>query len=168
MSDTGSTTNADDTLLRALLAKHEGIKFDVYDDATGKIVNRGSRVAGNLTIGVGRNLSAVGLSGDEIQLLLENDISRAVKALQEYPFFSRLTGARRDAVIDMMFNMGPKTFAEFTGFVSLMNVGNYEQAARDLLDLTAWAKEVPSRASDDANMILTGQYSSKDATSSNA
>ena len=55
------------TLLKASLVKHEGIRRFPYADS-----------AANLTVGVGRNLTANGLREDEIQLMLDNDINAAL------------------------------------------------------------------------------------------
>jgi GH24 family phage-related lysozyme (muramidase) len=154
----GSTLNDNDLVLLAMLERHEGRRNFLYDDYDGKALGRGTVLRGNATCGVGRNLSGVGLSDDEIEYLLRNDVARAIAALEHYPFFSKIAGARRDAVVDMMFNMGAGTFAKFTGFIGLMNDGNYKAASEDLLNSTAWAKQVPSRAMDDAMIIETGEY----------
>lgn len=50
-------------LAKALIEHHEGRRAHPYTDTTG-----------NLTIGVGRNLSDRGLSADEIDLLFANDL----------------------------------------------------------------------------------------------
>jgi lysozyme len=161
------TGNSDGNSLSSMLTRHEAKRSDAYDDKTGLAVVRGSSLRGNLSIGVGRNLSAVGLYDDEIALLLANDIATATRALGGYAFFGGLNAARQGAVIDMMFNMGAGTFSEFTGFITLMNEGNFAAAANDLLTQTAWAKEVPSRARDVATMIETGDWLSADATVAN-
>ena len=55
----------DPTLIR-LIEDHEGRRSHIYTDTVGK-----------LTIGVGRNLTDRGLSDDEIDYLLANDIKIA-------------------------------------------------------------------------------------------
>jgi len=68
-----------------------------------------------MTIGVGRNVDAgddgrargLGLSDDEIDYLLQNDIDRVTKELdREYPWFQGLNEARSDAMVDISFNLG--------------------------------------------------------------
>ena len=63
--------------LLEMLKRHEGVRSKVYLCS-----------AGYETIGVGRNISntGMGLSDDEVDYLLENDIARVIKELSsEYP-----------------------------------------------------------------------------------
>ena len=63
--------------LLEMLKRHEGVRSHVYLCS-----------AGYETIGVGRNISksGMGLSEDEVNYLLENDIERVIKELSsEYP-----------------------------------------------------------------------------------
>ena len=76
-----------------MLKRHEGVRYKVYMCS-----------AGYETIGVGRNISesGLGLSDDEIEYLLVNDIRRCRKELtQEYEWFSSLDSVRQDAIIDL-------------------------------------------------------------------
>ena len=76
-----------------MIRRHEGVRSHVYLCS-----------AGYETVGVGRNISesGLGLSDDEIDYLLENDIKRVRKELSEaYEWFEDLNEARRDAMIDI-------------------------------------------------------------------
>ena len=78
------------------LRKHEGNRKFPYVDTVGKV-----------TIGVGRNLTDVGLSGNEIDILLKNDIDRAVADLdRELSWWRKLNEARQRVMIDLCFNLG--------------------------------------------------------------
>ena len=82
-----------------MLKRHEGVKSHVYKCS-----------AGYESIGVGRNISktGLGLSEDEVDYLLESDISRVIKELSsEYPWFSSLDDVRKDAMIDISFTTKP-------------------------------------------------------------
>ena len=57
--------------LKKLLIKHEGKVLLPYEDTEGY-----------LTIGVGRNLEAVGITEDECELMLKNDIKRVLRDLR--------------------------------------------------------------------------------------
>jgi lysozyme len=84
--------------LLEMLKRHEGVRSHVYLCS-----------AGYETIGVGRNISksGMGLSDDEVNYLLENDILRVLKELSsEYPWFNDLDDVRKDAMIDISFNLG--------------------------------------------------------------
>ncbi|MGH7343293.1 MAG: hypothetical protein ACREK4_00145 [Candidatus Rokuibacteriota bacterium] len=65
-----------------------------YDDATGKPVRPEIIVRSKVTIGVGRNLVATGLSADEIGYLLRNDIARCRRELGRHlPWWRALSEA---------------------------------------------------------------------------
>lgn len=67
------------TQLEAMLRLHEGEKLLPYKCTAGK-----------LTIGVGRNLEARGISKDESDLMLRNDIALCVSDMQTFDWFSKL------------------------------------------------------------------------------
>lgn len=132
--------------LTDLLIKHEGLRLKPYVDTVGK-----------LTIGIGRNLDARGISEDEARLMLANDIILATKYLGEYSWFARLDGVRRAAMIDLMFNVGPSRFAGFKKMIGALDRGDYKDAAAQLLD-SAYATQVHQRAIDLAYMVELGEY----------
>jgi lysozyme len=127
---------------------HEGVRKHVYLCS-----------AGYETIGVGRNIadSGLGLSDDEIDYLLENDITRCRKELETYSWFSDLDEVRQDALINMCFNLGLSRLANFKNALSSMAVGAYSDAAEHFLD-SRWASQVGNRAQEVAHMIRTGEY----------
>ena len=131
--------------LRVQLAVDEGRRGKPYRDTVGK-----------LTIGVGRNLDDVGLSPDEIGLLLENDINRAeAAAMRLVPGFALLSDARKCVIVNMAFNMGAGTLATFTSTLSAINRGQWRQAAAGMRD-SLWAKQVGARAERLAKMMEQG------------
>ena len=127
---------------------HEGVRKHVYLCS-----------AGYETIGVGRNIadSGLGLSDDEIDYLLENDINRCRKELETYSWFSDLDEVRQDALINMCFNLGLSRLANFKNALTSMAVGAYSDAAEHFLD-SRWATQVGNRAQEVAHMIRTGEY----------
>lgn len=143
--------------LRTQLAKHEGNRPFVYDDATGKPIGEATFVRGMPTVGVGRNLSGKGLSEDEIRYLLDNDISDCATLAYGYKWFGNLDSVRQNAVVELLFNLGPKRFAGFKKFISFMNEGRYAQAAGELKD-SAWWSQVKGRAQTIHDMILKGEW----------
>jgi lysozyme len=133
--------------INKLLRLHEGSKSKPY-----------TCTAGKLTIGVGRNIQDLGLSEDEIDYLLTNDITRVIKELgAAFPWFSGLNEARRDAIIDMAFNLGLPRLFGFKKALSLMAEGGYDAAADEFMD-SKWAKDVGERAVRVTTMISTGNY----------
>lgn len=133
-----------------MLKRHEGVETHAYECSEGK-----------LTIACGRNIDqkgGMGLSEDEIQYLLENDIERVIKELaKEYPWFNGLDDVRKDAIIDIAFNLGATRLRGFKRALSAMEIGNYQEAATEFLD-SRWAKQVGGRALELTDLIKTGEY----------
>lgn len=138
------------TLIVEMLRKHEGVKKYAYKCTAGKV-----------TIGVGRNIDengGIGLSDDEIDYLLSNDIKRVVKELRgAFEWFDGLSTVRKDALVDMCFNLGLPRLQLFKKALAAMEAGDYELAAAEFLD-SRWARQVGDRALTVAGMIRTGVY----------
>ena len=135
--------------LLEMLKRHEGVRSTVYLCS-----------AGYETIGVGRNISSsgMGLSDDEVNYLLENDIERVIKELSsEYPWFSSLDDVRKDAMIDISFNLGATRLRGFKKALAAMEVADYPTAAKEFLD-SKWSRDVKGRAHELVSMIETGEY----------
>ena len=136
--------------LLEMLKRHEGVRSHVYLCS-----------AGYETIGVGRNVDpqgGLGLSDDEVDYLLENDIKRVIKELSsEYPWFNSLDDVRKDAMIDISFNLGATRFRGFRRALAAMEVADYTTAAKEFLD-SKWSRDVKGRATELCYMIETGNY----------
>lgn len=133
-----------------LLRRHEGVRSRAYKCS-----------AGYWTIGVGRNIDeegGLGLSDDEIDYLLSNDIDRCVKELgSNFDWFSGLDEIRRDAMINLAFNLGMPRLMKFEKALFAMSNSDWETASKEFLD-SRWAEQVGSRATEVAQMIKTGEY----------
>ena len=135
--------------LLEMLKRHEGVRSHVYLCS-----------AGYETIGVGRNISksGMGLSEDEVNYLLENDIVRVIKELSsEYPWFKDLDDVRKDAMIDISFNLGATRLRGFKRALAAMEVADYTTAAKEFLD-SKWSRDVKGRATELCYMVETGNY----------
>ena len=136
--------------LLAMLKRHEGVETHAYECSEGKV-----------TVGVGRNIDqagGMGLSDDEIDYLLQNDVERVIKELAaEYPWFNDLDDVRKDAMVDISFNLGATRLRLFKRALAAMETGNYKEAATEFLD-SRWAKQVGSRALELTDMISSGEY----------
>ena len=135
--------------LLEMLKRHEGVRSHVYLCS-----------AGYETIGVGRNISksGMGLSDDEVDYLLENDIERVIKELSsEYPWFNTLDDVRKDAMIDISFNLGATRLRGFKRALAAMEVADYKTAAKEFLD-SKWSRDVKGRATELCYMIEMGSY----------
>ena len=136
--------------LISMLKRHEGVETHAYKCSESKI-----------TIGVGRNVDkggGLGLSDDEVDYLLQNDIDRVISELNsEYDWFSDLDEVRQDAIIDISFNLGQTRLRAFKNALSAMAEGDWGEAADQFMD-SRWSGQVGNRASNLTDMIRTGSY----------
>ncbi len=140
-------TDDDLFLLIGQLQRHEGIRLKPYRDTMGKV-----------TIGVGRNLTDKGISREETDLLLSNDISDARFDLERtFPWFAALDSVRQCALVNLCFNLGLWKLLGFEKAIRAMERGNYNLAADEFFD-SRWAKQVRHRAVEVCAMIRTGQW----------
>jgi lysozyme len=130
--------------LKKWLIEHEGMSLKPYKCPNGKI-----------TIGVGRNLESNGLSLDECNYLLENDIARCRRELDVYWWFVILNENRKNALLNMCFNLGLTKLLTFKKMIVALEQKNYDRAAIEALD-SRWAKQVKGRAVDIAEVIKEG------------
>lgn len=127
------------------LILHEGLRLKAYKDLTG-----------HLTIGVGRNLDAVGISREEAMLLLKNDLLQVRGELaSKLPSWEQLNPYRKRALIDMAFNLGVGGLLKFKKMLVAVERGNYEQVSIEILN-SKWALQVGKRAQRLALMMRTG------------
>ncbi len=132
-----------------MLKRHEGVRNKVY-----------MCPAGYETIGVGRNISesGLGLSEDEVEYLLKNDILRCRnELLGEYDWFENLDSVRQEAMIDLSFNLGQTKLRTFVKALGHMADGNYEEAGREFYN-SRWAEQVGDRSLEVCQMISSGEY----------
>lgn len=124
-----------DPLLQMQLKLDEGVRAFPYRDSVGK-----------LTIGVGRNLDDRGISAEEIDVLLSNDIKYALEAAQRsLSFFDRLSDERQRVVVNMIFNLGLPRFLGFQRMIKCLECDDYLGASREMLD-SKWSNQVGIRA----------------------
>jgi len=131
-----------------MLRHHEGVRHKPYYDTA---------TPPKLTIGVGRNLDDNGLSDDEIDYLLRNDINRCMSEAMTYDWFKDLNDARRAVVLSLLFNLGKPRYDKFVKHHEAMSNGHMLMASRELLD-SRWAKQVGRRANEMAIQLETGEW----------
>lgn len=137
----------DFTLLLQQLKRHEGAKRFVYRDHLGYE-----------TIGVGRCLVegvGIGLSEEEINYLLENDVKRCYKELSSYSWFLNLDSVRQQALINMCFNLGLSRLLKFKNMINALSNHDYEEASKQALQ-SKWAQQVGNRAIEISEIIRSG------------
>jgi lysozyme len=132
------------------LKRHEGVRSHAYKCSENMI-----------TVGVGRNLDengGIGLSDDEIEYLLMNDIERCDAELRAaYDWYEDLKKPRRDAMINLCFNLGLTRLRGFVKALEAMSREQYDVAADEFMD-SRWAKQVGDRAVEVTELIRSGEY----------
>jgi lysozyme len=113
--------------------------------------------AGKLTIGVGRNLDDRGLSSDEIDYLLKNDIKEVLSDCGKLSYWNTLDSVRQLIIADMVFNLGLSRFLRFVKFNAAMEKCDYTLAAHEMMD-SNWYKQVGRRAEKLREAMLSGEW----------
>ena len=132
-----------------MIKAHEGVVRHAYADSRGY-----------LTIGVGRLIDEKlggGLSDDEIDYLLANDLKRCQAEANTYEWFAGLNEPRQAVVISLLFNLGKPRFDGFKATQAAIAAGDYAAAAEEMLD-SKWAVQVGKRAEDMAAMMFSGEW----------
>lgn len=133
--------------LKEQLRRDEGLRLKPYKDTLGI-----------LTIGVGRNLTDVGISAAEADLMLDNDIERIREPIARLcPWFHDLDEARQGVILNMGFNMGLGGILQFKKMIAALKEQDWERAAKEMKD-SLWARQVHSRADRLAQQMRTGKW----------
>jgi lysozyme len=129
------------------IRRDEGLRLTAYKDSLGKV-----------TIGYGRCLETEGITRDEAEYLLHNDVLRVCAALDAaLPWMRNLDDARRAVLQNMGFNMGLAGLLGFRNTLALIQAGEYDKAADAMLQ-SKWAEQVGARAQRLALQMRTGQW----------
>ena len=127
---------------------HEGFRSNVYTCSGGK-----------KTVGYGRNLQDIGISEEEAEMLLKNDIYEATnQLLNAFPFMATFSDVRISAMINFTFNVGIGTVRKFSNTIEYLKNEDWEAAADEMMD-SKWAEQVGDRAIQITEQIRTGKWS---------
>ena len=132
--------------LIAQLKRHEGLELMPYKCTSGKT-----------TIGVGRNLEDIGITEEEAELLLLNDIGRVKQELVNDQWYMDLDPVRKAVIENMSFNLGYPTLKKFQNMIASISEGDYETASKEMLN-SRWSKQVGQRSIELAEQMRTGQW----------
>lgn len=140
------------------LREHEGLKLQVYDDATGAYIRSGTRVVGNPTIGIGTLIGpGGGITEAEAEYLLQNRINIAVAGVKQLvPDMRALNDPRFDVLVEMAFQMGVAGLAKFENTLQAVREKRWTDAATGMLAST-WALQTPKRAQALAAIMRSGK-----------
>jgi len=135
--------------LRQSLIQHEGWKNKVYTDTVGK-----------QTIGVGFNLTDVGLYDNEISFILDNRIALATKDAETLTCYKGSPPIIQDVLVELVFNLGIVKLRQFNTFLNYIDAGLFLEAAADL-EGTLWYRQVGNRGKDLCGVIRSAEDVSK-------
>ena len=123
------------TELEREIADDEGFRAKPYRCTSGK-----------LSIGYGTNIQD-GITREEALLLMRHRLGKVVDALESrLPSWHKLTDERRRVVANMGYQLGIGGLMGFKRMLAALERGDYEAAAREMLD-SKWAKrDTPGRA----------------------
>jgi len=131
--------------LRQMLLDDEGYRQFPYKCTSGK-----------LTVGIGRNLEARGISKEEAFYLLNQDIDYFTDFLKDnLSFFDDLSENRQNVLINMCFNLGTHGFMQFKKMLNHVARKQFDKAVSEMLD-SKWVKQVPNRAMRLCEMMREG------------
>lgn len=129
-------------MIKELLKKHEGLMLKPYRDTVGV-----------LTIGYGRNLESRGITNEEAEMMLDNDIKWFTAQLQhELPWFDSKPENVKTVLINMAFNLGIGGLLGFKNTLKLIENSQYQEAAEAMLK-SLWAEQVGSRANELSELL---------------
>ncbi len=132
------------TTLEDRIKRHEGLRFTPYEDSVGVS-----------TVGYGRNLRDVPFSQDEVDLMFDNDLRRALGAAESLVAYEQLNVVRRGVLIEMCFQMGLRGVSRFRWFLAAAQREEWQTAYNEMLN-SKWARQTPERANELANIFLEG------------
>lgn len=152
----------------ANLARNEGFSQTVYDDTAG------ARTVGfgfNMDSGIAKkvwNKAGIDTSFDDVykgraaispqqgQRLKMASVEVALNdARSLFPSFDKLSDGRKDALLNLSFQMGVNRLGEFKKMRAAIEDGNFTRAAKELLT-SKYAKQVPARAKEQARKLIRG------------
>ena len=112
--------------------------------------------AGKNTIGVGRNVDDRGITEDEADYLLSNDIDICVDELENtFTWYKNLSDTKQRVMLNMCFNLGLSRLMGFKKFLAAMEAEDWDRAGEEMLD-SRWAVQVGPRSTRLRDLLLEG------------
>jgi lysozyme len=128
------------------IKRHEGLRLFPYQDTTY-----------HTSIGYGRNLDERGITNEEAEFMLKTDIAMAEKRFGDLPdaVQDNCNDARRDVLIEMIFQMGYIGVLRFKRMLGAIAAGDFERASKEMF-MSRWASQAPSRCKEMAEVMRRG------------
>lgn len=118
------------------------------------------------TIGLGTNLQVLVID----EALARSWHLKALEAAQNfarvrYPWFDTLSTERQNAVVELIYQLGPEGFHAFKNMRAAIEAGDFERAAVELLDSKYHRVDMANSPRDEwlAELLRTGTYTTPSA-----
>jgi lysozyme len=126
---------------------HEGKRLRAYQDSVGV-----------WTIGYGTNLQELTVDDELATEWLYDALRKAEVSAGGYPWFrTHLNQARKDVVVEMIYNLGLSRFDKFAKLKLALSEQKFAAASDEML-ASVWAEQVGVRALRLATQMRTGEY----------
>ena len=121
--------------LRSMIRRHEGVKQFPYECSAKK-----------LTIGIGHNLTDLGLPDSIIEDLFDHDLGNAISGCATlYPNWHELPDDIQMVLVDMMFNLGVNRISRFKRMNRAIDDQNWHRMAEEMKN-SRWYVQVGTRS----------------------
>jgi len=121
--------------LKQQLRKHEGLRLKPYRCTAGK-----------LTIGYGRNIESNGISKQEAEIMLDNDIQICLQDMQTlFTNFDNLPIDIQVVILNMRYNMGATGIRAFKNMITAIEKQDWKNMAKNMKN-SKWYEQVGNRA----------------------
>ncbi len=128
--------------LISTLKRHEGYRQLVYKCPAGK-----------LTIGYGLNLEDNGVTIEEAEYLMINNLIRKEDELKKsILYFDNLPDNAKDVLLNMAYQLGVPQLLRFRRMWAAISNNDWQTASTEMLD-SRWAKQTPRRANELASIM---------------
>jgi lysozyme len=128
------TDTFDLAILTEELTQDEGTRAFPYTDTKG-----------HLSIGIGHNLSAKGITAAAIDFLFAGDVDDCCAVMdRNIDWWRALPMSKQRVMINLVFNMGWASFSQFHHFLAAMEAEDWPTAAAQLKD-SVWFHQVGDR-----------------------
>ena len=132
--------------LKSMIKHHEGKRLEVYKDTVGKD-----------TIGYGHLVKpgedfSKGITDQQADEMFDKDFEHHVKGARTTPGYNLADQRRKQAMVDLAYNMGPNWHKTWPKFSAAAKSGDWKTAAKELQN-SKWYKQVGNRGNTIVNMI---------------
>jgi lysozyme len=149
-----------DNDIKAMIKRHEGVRYKPYKDSVGL-----------WTVGVGHligNGKSPGpyegktLSEQEVNDIFEKDYAFHKEAAKKAPGWSKANDTQKAALVDLTYNMGPSWHKKFKNTAKKMEEGDFHGASEELKN-SKWYTQVGKRAVEITTMLASSGPTSKES-----